>query len=57
MDDDEDDLKYFEDDDVQDYIASKQADKSDLKSHWNNMLAENDPVAMDPYSQITSAGE
>ncbi|XP_033641657.1 coiled-coil domain-containing protein 191-like [Asterias rubens] len=53
-DDGEDDLKYFEDDDIQDYVASKEAEKSDLRSQWNDMLAENDPVAMDPYSQVTS---
>ena len=55
-DDGEDDLKYFEDDDIQDYVASKEAEKSDLRSQWNDMLAENDPVAMDPYSQVTSEG-
>ena len=55
--DEDDDLKYFEDDeDVRDYTTSKKAAKSDLKSQWNTMLAENDPVAMDPYHKISSEG-
>ncbi|XP_022108360.1 coiled-coil domain-containing protein 191-like, partial [Acanthaster planci] len=55
LDGEDDDLKYFVDDeDVSDYTASKQAAKSDLKDQWNNLLAENDPVAADPYNKMSS---
>ncbi|XP_038065148.1 coiled-coil domain-containing protein 191-like isoform X2 [Patiria miniata] len=54
-DEEEDDLRYFEDDvDVRDYAASKKAAKTDLKDQWNNLLAENDPVAADPYHKMSS---